>query len=87
MMTDRLNSGEVPKAGKQCPPDMPRGDSEADKAARQRYWIDRGNQKLAEMGKSHLHWCAKDGHYWIEERDETSRRIEFDRRRAVAGAN
>lgn len=86
MTTNRLAQSDGLHIADKCPPDMPRGDSEADKAARQRYWIDRGNQKLIEMGKSHLHWCAKDGHYWIEEKDETSRRIEFDRR-AAAGAN
>lgn len=56
------------KKKNECPPDMPRGDSEADKVARQRYWIERGNASLAAVGKSHLHWCAKDGHYWIEAR-------------------
>lgn len=50
------------------PPDMPRGDSEADKAARMRFWIERGNKMLDEAGKHHLQWMAKDGHYWIEER-------------------
>lgn len=67
-MTDRLNSGDIPKGGKQCPPDMPRGDSEADKRARECYWVERGNQNLREAGKHHLIWKAKDGYYWIEER-------------------
>lgn len=51
-----------------CPPDMPRGDSAADKAARQRFWIERGNRLLDEAGKHHLQWAGKDGHYWIEAR-------------------
>lgn len=56
------------KAADKCPPDMPRGDSPADKAARARYWIDRGNAHLAETGKGHLHWCHANGNYWIEPR-------------------
>lgn len=73
-------AGSGTKRKSECPPDMPRGDSDADKAARQRYWIDVGNEKLWAAGKHHLHWRAKDGHYWIEERDETARQIEADRR-------
>lgn len=69
MTTNRLAQSDGTHTAKQCPPDMPRGDSEADKAARQRYWIEVGNQKLDEAGKRHLQWCAKDGHYWIEERN------------------
>jgi hypothetical protein len=53
---------------KQCPPDMPRGDSDEDKAARQLYWIRRGNALLAASGRYNLEWKAKDGHYWIEDR-------------------
>lgn len=49
-----------------CPPNMPRGDSPADKEARQRFWIEYGNAHLAEIGKPHLQWKAKDGNYWIE---------------------
>lgn len=56
------------KQKNECPPDMPRGDSDADKAARERYWIERGNRKLDEAGKHHLQWCVKNGHYWIEPR-------------------
>ncbi len=52
----------------ECPPDMPKGDSPEAKAARQRFWIDRGNAHLAATGKAHLQWCANDGNYWIEER-------------------
>lgn len=66
MSTNPLKGFSGDKPG--CPPDMPRGGTEADKAARQRFWIERGNASLMEAGKGHLHWCAKDGHYWIEER-------------------
>lgn len=52
----------------ECPPDMPRGDSEADKAARQRYWIERGNRNLDEKGRHDLQWAGKDGFYWLEPR-------------------
>jgi hypothetical protein len=67
MTTNRLAKpeGSTPK---QCPPDMPRGDSEAERAARQKFWIERGNAQLAEAGKGYLEWKAKDGHYWIEPR-------------------
>ena len=51
----------------------PSGDSEDQKAERVRFWIERGNQKLAEMDKGHLHWVHANGHYWIEERAETYR--------------
>lgn len=51
-----------------CPPDMPRGDSDEDKVARQAYWIRVGNEKLWEAGKTHLEWKASNGHYWIAER-------------------
>lgn len=67
MTTNRLAKSEG-QGPKQCPPDMPRGDSDEDKAARQRFWIERGNAALAKAGKTHLQWKAKDGHYWIEER-------------------
>lgn len=73
------------KQKNQCPPDMPRGDTEEDKAARQRYWLERGNAHLAATGKGHLHWCAKGGAYWIDEKAETSRRIEFERKLALLG--
>lgn len=69
MTTNRLAKSTGEKADK-CPPDMPRGDSEADKAARQRYWIERGNRKLDEAGQHHLEWKAKNGHYWLEERGQ-----------------
>jgi hypothetical protein len=49
---------------------MPRGDSAEQEAARQRYWIERGNRRLAQAGKHHLQWCGKDGHHWIEERPQ-----------------
>lgn len=52
----------------ECPPDMPRGDSETDKADRQRYWIERGNCNLAEIGKGHLQWVCRNGYYTIEDR-------------------
>lgn len=67
MTTNRLAKSEG-VGPKQCPPDMPRGDSEADKAIRQRYWIEQGNRKLDADGKHHLQWAAKDGFYWIEAR-------------------
>lgn len=47
-------------------PIPPQGDSEADKAARVRFWLERGNEKLAQAGKHHLHWRHLNGHYWIE---------------------
>jgi hypothetical protein len=68
-MTDRLNSGDVPKGGKQCPPDMPRGSSDADKAARVRYWLDRGNAALAADGRTDLTWAHSNGHYFITSRE------------------
>lgn len=68
MTTNRLAKSEGGKVPNQCPPDMPRGDSDADKAARQRFWIERGNRELDAAGKGHLQWAAKDGHYWIEPR-------------------
>lgn len=67
-MTNPLKGFGEGEAKRGCPPDMPRGDSDEDKAARQRFWIERGNAELAKAGKSHLQWKAKDGHYWIEER-------------------
>lgn len=69
MTTNRLAQSSDPKGGpKVCPVDMPRGDSPADKAARERYWIDVGNAKLWTAGKHHLEWRARDGHYWLEAR-------------------
>jgi len=47
---------------------MPKGDSEADKAARQRYWIERGNANLAASGMHHLQWVCLGGYYTIEDR-------------------
>lgn len=73
MTTNRLAQSNGAASDK-CPPDMPRGDSAADKAARQRFWIERGNQKLAEAGLSHLHWQCVNGNYFIEERVEAQRR-------------
>lgn len=71
MTTNRLakSTGDPSdKKYEKCPPDMPRGDSDADKYARQMYWIRVGNEKLWAAGKHHLEWRASDGHYWIEER-------------------
>lgn len=72
MTTNRLARSEGGNAqGKQknqCPPDMPRGDTEDDKAARVRFWIERGNAHLAANGKGHLHWKHANGNYWIEPR-------------------
>lgn len=68
MTTNRLAKSTGFATADGCPPDMPRGDSEADKRARECYWIEVGNQKLREAGKHNLIWKAKDGHYWIEER-------------------
>lgn len=67
-LTDWKLDGSSGKKKNECPPDMPSGDSDAAKAARQKYWIERGNRLLDETGKHHLEWCAKDGHYWIQER-------------------
>lgn len=52
----------------------PQGDSPEAKAERQRFWIERGNLKLAEAGMGHLHWQCVHGNYFIEERAEASRR-------------
>jgi len=52
----------------------PQGDSPEQKAERQRFWIDRGNQKLVEAGMTHLHWVCVAGNYFIEERAESHRR-------------
>lgn len=52
----------------------PKGDSEEARAERQRFWIERGNLKLFEAGMGHLHWQCLNGHYFIEERMEASRR-------------
>jgi hypothetical protein len=62
------------KQKNECPFDMPRGDSPETKAERQRFWIERGNLKLAEAGMGHLHWQCIAGNYFIEERMEASRR-------------
>jgi hypothetical protein len=67
MTTNRLATSNG--AADKCPHDMPRGDSAADKAARERYWLDRGNAKLWEAGKHDLEWRAKDGHYWLAGRE------------------
>ena len=56
------------KQKNQCPPDMPKGDSEADKAARQKFWIERGNANLAAAGQHHLQWVCLGGYYTIEDR-------------------
>lgn len=61
-------AGITGKHKNECPPDMPRGDSDEDKSARVRFWIEHGNAKLAEAGKSHLTWKHANGNYWIEER-------------------
>lgn len=66
MTTNRL-AAPTGSADK-CPPDMPRGDSPEDKAARVRFWIERGNARLIELGKGHLHWRHSNGNYWIEDR-------------------
>lgn len=67
MTTNRLAKSDT-AAPNQCPPDMPRGKTAEDKAARQRYWIDRGNARLAEDGRHDLQWAGKDGFYWLEPR-------------------
>lgn len=67
MTTNRLAISQG-KGPKQCPPDMPRGDSPEARAARMRFWIEYGNADLAAKGKPHLQWKAKDGNYWIEGR-------------------
>lgn len=67
MTTNRLAKSTSDKALKVCPPDMPRGDSPDDKAARERYWIERGNRLLAEARKYDLHWVCINGIYWIED--------------------
>jgi hypothetical protein len=64
----RPQGAATDKRYEKCPIDMPRGDSDADKAARMRFWIERGNANLNAAGKHHLEWCGKDGHYWIAER-------------------
>jgi hypothetical protein len=76
MTTNRLavSTGTGGKQKNECPFDMPRGDSKEQKAERERFWIDRGNQKLAEAGMGHLHWQCINGNYFIEERMEASRR-------------
>ena len=66
MTTNRLSTPNETSRG--CPPDMPKGDSEADKAARQRYWIERGNANLAASGMHHLQWVCLGGYYTIEDR-------------------
>lgn len=67
-MPNQLMKVPEGKAGRCCPPDMPRGDTEADKAARARFWVDRGNADLVAKGQGHLQWKHLNGHYWIEER-------------------
>lgn len=67
MTTNRLAKSEG-VGPKQCPPDMPRGDSPEAKAARQWFWIERGNAHLVMVGKGNLQWKANEGHYWLEER-------------------
>jgi hypothetical protein len=67
MTTNRLASSGG-SAVNMCPPDMPRGDSDADKAARRRFWVERGNERLAEAGIYHLHWVCIGGFYSIEPR-------------------
>lgn len=39
-----------------------------DETARQRFWIERGNELLRQEGKDHLHWACINGHYFIEPR-------------------
>lgn len=56
------------KKKNQCPPDMPRGGTDADKAARVRFWLDLGDAHLAAEGKGHLCWKHANGNYWIEPR-------------------
>ena len=51
--------------------------------AKRRFWIDHGNECLIKHGKPHLHWQCVDGHYFIEERAETFRRIEMAKQRPV----
>jgi hypothetical protein len=48
--------------------DMPRGQSEEDRASRVRYWLDRGNRELAKAGRTDLEWKCVNGHYFIDPR-------------------
>jgi hypothetical protein len=49
-------------------PIAPKGDSEADKAARIRFWIDRGNALLWEAARHDVEWVWRNGSYSIEPR-------------------
>ena len=45
----------------------------SDPTERVRFWLERGDQKLAEAGITHLHWQWANGHYFLRERAETYR--------------
>jgi hypothetical protein len=37
-------------------------------AERQRFWVERGNQHLRELGRINLEWVCRNGNYSIEQR-------------------
>lgn len=69
MTTNRLatsdNRDDERKYAK-CPPDMPRGDSPDDVAARRLYWLRRGNAHLDEMGRRDCRWFIRNGELRLE---------------------
>jgi hypothetical protein len=49
-----------------CPPDMPRGDSPADKVARMRFWVEYGNRDLALKCRNDCLWVIRNGELRLE---------------------
>jgi hypothetical protein len=58
-MIDRLNSSAESKVRIIAP---------KDEAERRAFWIARGNDHLASLGKSYLQWACVNGSYFIEPR-------------------
>ncbi len=68
-MTNPFKAAQ-PQADRPIPPS---GNSDEDKAARVRFWIERGNAQLAADGRYDLTWRHKDGQYWISPIEEAER--------------
>jgi hypothetical protein len=64
MTTNRLARSETSPDR----PIPPQGNSPEQKAARERFWIEHGNQSLIASGRSHLEWRVHEGSYWIQPR-------------------
>lgn len=62
----RPDAGADDRKYAKCPPDMPRGDRPEDKLARLKYWLDRGNANLIEIGRHDCRWFIRNGELRLE---------------------